>query len=72
MRRILSHVYSPTAIGLGRQFSRFEDMQGLAVRIVFDESHAPGEHLVHMPLRVRGSVPVPRDLTVPDAPVEPN
>jgi LacI family transcriptional regulator len=50
----------------------FEDMGALAVRLVLDEARPAGEHLVHMPLRVRGSVPVPRDLTVPDRAVEPN
>jgi LacI family transcriptional regulator len=42
----------------------FEEMGALAVRLVLDENHAPGEHLVHMPLRIRGSVRVPEALAV--------
>ncbi|MBT2498353.1 LacI family DNA-binding transcriptional regulator [Agromyces sp. ISL-38] len=34
----------------------FEDMGALAVRILLDNNHRPGEHLVPMPLRVRDSV----------------
>ncbi len=34
----------------------FEAMGALAVRLLLDEGHSPGEHLVPMPLRVRESV----------------
>lgn len=37
----------------------FEEMGAQAVRLLLDGEHAPGEHLVPMPLRVRGSVKVP-------------
>ena len=50
----------------------FEEMGALAVRLLLDEERPQGEHLVHRPLRVRGSVPVPVDLTVADPAVEPN
>lgn len=52
----------------------FEEMGALAVRLVLDENHTRGEHLVHMPLRIRGSVRVPEALVVdPDAvAAEPN
>ena len=50
----------------------FEEMGALAVRLLLDETHPHREHLVHMPLRVRGSVPVPANLTIADPPVEPN
>lgn len=38
----------------------FEDMGALAVRLLLDEGHEPGEHLVPMPLRVRDSVHLTR------------
>ncbi|WP_279234736.1 LacI family DNA-binding transcriptional regulator [Microbacterium sp. SS28] len=49
-----------------------EEMGALAVRLLLDDSRLPGEHLVHMPLRVRGSVPLPRDIEIEDPAVEPN
>ncbi len=38
----------------------FEDMGALAVRLLLDEDHERGEHLVPMPLRVRDSVHLTR------------
>lgn len=37
----------------------FEDMGAKAVQLLLDRDHTPGEHLVPMPIRVRGSVKVP-------------
>lgn len=40
----------------------FDEMGALAVQLLLDEARTPGEHLVPMPLRIRGSVRLPESL----------
>lgn len=52
----------------------FEAMGAQAVQLLLDPDHAPGEHLVPMPLRVRGSMKLPEQVAsrIEVTEVEPN
>ena len=52
----------------------FEAMGAKAVQLLLDRDHEPGEHLVPMPLRVRGSVRLPKYVAdqIELADIEPN